>query len=70
MNEDVIEVMVEHSDLFVTAGEVAEEIGVTSTTANERLHELREEGRVERKEVGANAVVWWVPEAITRQPTH
>ena len=51
MNEDVIEAMESHKDLFVTAGEIAEEIGVTSTTVNERLHELKEEGKVERKEV-------------------
>lgn len=70
MNEDVIDVMESHKDLFVTAGEIAEEIGVTSTTVNDRLHELEEENKVKRKEVGANAVVWWVSDAAKNQATH
>jgi len=65
MNEDVIKAIETHSDVFVTATEVADEIGVTSTTINERLHELKEEGEVERKKVGANAVVWWLPDSLS-----
>jgi DNA-binding HxlR family transcriptional regulator len=41
--------------------EVAEELGVTRQSADQRLRKLAEAGRVRRKKIGAVAV-WWVPE--------
>lgn len=59
MNSDVVEAMAAVDEPFVTAGEIAEQLGVTSKTVLTRLNELHEDGEVYRKEVGANAVVWW-----------
>lgn len=45
-----------------TAKEVGEELGCTSETARQKLLELRDNGAVARKKVGAGAVVWWLIE--------
>jgi len=46
----------------VTAGELTEELDTSRDTILRRLRTLHENGEVERKEVGARAVVWWVDE--------
>lgn len=43
----------------VTANELGEALGVSRRTALRWLKQLRDSGLVERKEVGARAVVWW-----------
>lgn len=43
-----------------TAKEVGEELGCSSETARQKLLELRDNGVVKRKKVGAGAVVWWL----------
>lgn len=62
MNSDVIDAMESHADPFVTATEIADEMGKAKKTILDRLNELDEEGKVERKKVGGRAVVWWLPE--------
>jgi len=44
----------------MTATELAEEFDVTNRAILNKLDGLHEQGDVERKEVGARAVVWWV----------
>ena len=56
---EILRVMREHPDKAVTATEIAEEIGITSTGLLNRLNELAEGGYVHKKRAGANAVVWW-----------
>lgn len=46
----------------VTAGEVGDDLGVSSRAALNKLNELAERGDVERKKVGGRSVVWWIPE--------
>ena len=65
MNEDVLDVIESHPDQFVTAGEVADEIGVTNGAVTDRLRELEDSGDLEKKKVGANAIVWWLTEKAT-----
>ena len=43
-----------------TASEVADELGIARRTALNKLNELADQDRIQRKEVGARAVVWWV----------
>lgn len=45
----------------MTAVEVGDDLGCTPEAANRKLSELFEDGDVNRKEVGAHAVVWWLP---------
>lgn len=44
----------------VTAKEVGEEVGITNRAALNKLNELAECGRVERKKVGGRSVIWWL----------
>lgn len=58
-DSDVLEALREQSDPVATAGELAEVLDVSSETARRHLSELHEQGLVDRKTVGARAVVWW-----------
>lgn len=49
----------ESNSPVLTANEVGDRLGVTRRTALRWLKQLRGDGLVERKEVGARAVVWW-----------
>lgn len=46
----------------LTAGQVAKEVPIGRTAVTNRLNALHEEGRIERMDVGAKAVVWWPSE--------
>ena len=45
-----------------TTREVADALGCSLDAARNKLNELHEQDRVERKQVGARAVVWWIPD--------
>jgi predicted DNA-binding transcriptional regulator len=47
------------ADEPMTATELADEFDVTNRALLNKLNALHERGAVERKEVGARAVVWW-----------
>ena len=47
------------ADEPLTATELASEFSVTNRAVLNKLNSLHERGVVERKEVGARAVVWW-----------
>ena len=57
--EKVAEIL-EGDEPVKTAKEVSQEIGCSSETARQKLLELRDQGVVKRKKVGAGAVVWWL----------
>jgi predicted transcriptional regulator of viral defense system len=59
--DDVLDVMRTSDDPFVTNRDVANAVGCSSETARRKLTTLAEAGDIERREVGANAVVWWIP---------
>lgn len=44
---------------------MGEKIGCTGQAARKKLNQLHEIGAVERKSVGARAVVWWLSESDT-----
>jgi len=60
--EDVLDALRTSDDTVVTAKEVAEAVGCSPDSARQKLAELHEDGVVERKGVGARAVVWWLNE--------
>jgi len=62
MNSDVIDAVEAVGEPVVTLGEVADEIGRSKGAVGTRLKELHQQGRINRKKVGAKAVVWWLPE--------
>lgn len=55
----VLAALGEHPDPVATAKEVGEALGCTGEAARQKLTQLHDDGRVERKTVGARAVVWW-----------
>lgn len=59
----VLQFVREYDYPFVTTSDVSEEFqGVTPRTIRNRLNWLCEEGKLEKYEVGANSVVWYLPE--------
>jgi predicted ArsR family transcriptional regulator len=56
---DVLVVLNEHDDP-VTGKEVGDALGISNRSALDKLNELHEDEAVERKKVGAGAVVWWL----------
>lgn len=43
-----------------TAREISKKLNVSHPTVLEKLNELNKEKNVNRKEVGANSVIWWM----------
>lgn len=44
----------------LTATEIGEEVGITNRAALNKLNELADSDRVERKKVGGRSVIWWL----------
>jgi len=59
-DEELLDIIREASDPFVTASEVGEAAGVTRQTAHQRLQQLRDDERIRKKKIGASAVIWWI----------
>lgn len=58
--DSVLDTMKVTDDPVVTTKEVADKLGCTSEAARLKLVKLYEQGKVERKQVGGRAIVWWV----------
>ena len=58
--DSVIGVLRERESPVVTAKEVGEALGYSAEAARQKLLELRDQGLVARRQVGAGAVVWWL----------
>ena len=59
---DILDLFAEADAPFLTAPEIAARVGVTRQAITYRLKRMQEKGLVDRKDVGSNAVVWWVPD--------
>lgn len=64
--DDVLDVIYAIDEPIFTAPEIADRLDVTRKTISSKLESLQYAGVVERKDVGANAVAWWL--AGTRKP--
>jgi len=62
-DDDVLDGIRDVRAPVATATEVAEFLPIGQRAVLNRLTDLHEEGRVERKDVGARSTVWWVPDA-------
>ncbi|ELZ31380.1 hypothetical protein C474_08762 [Halogeometricum pallidum JCM 14848] len=60
--EDVLDVLSSADTPVLTAKHVADALDCSSESARQKLHQLHEEGRVGKMDVGARAVVWWPAE--------
>lgn len=61
-SEQVLRAVREASDPVVTASEVGEMLGCSTSAARKKLTKLHENGEIARKKVGGRAVVWWLTE--------
>lgn len=59
-DESILNFVQDHEDPCVTAGEIAAEFGVTNEAVNYRLNQLKQEGKVQDKKVGASAKIWYL----------
>jgi GTP-sensing pleiotropic transcriptional regulator CodY len=66
-DDEIISVFHGAEDPILTAGDVAEAVGVTRQSINSRLHRLNSEGRLETREVGSRARVWWLSESESEE---
>jgi len=61
--DDVLQFVRQHSRPFVKSIEVHEQFdGVSRRTINERLNDLCDADKLEKSEIGANGIVWWLPD--------
>ena len=66
--QDILKLFDVTEDPFLTAPEIAAELGVTRHTVTRRLKEMENEGLVGRKDAGSNAVAWWAERAPRLSP--
>jgi len=61
-HDQVLQFVRQQNCPFVTTAEVAERFNsVTRRTINQRLNDLHDEDRIEKREIGARSVVWYLP---------
>lgn len=53
---DVLEMF---DDEPLTATEIANRLDISNRAALNKLNDLHDEGMINRKEVGAKAIIWW-----------
>ena len=58
--DDVREAVRDGPDPVSTTGDAAEVLDISSESARGKLTELHEQGRIERRKIGARAIIWWV----------
>ena len=58
--DDVREAVRDGPDPVSTTGDVAAVFNISSESARGKLNELHEQGRIERRKIGARAIIWWV----------
>ena len=66
--QDILKVFDAADDPVLSASEIAEEFGVARQTITRHLNDMKKEGLVERKEMGARSVAWWATVAPALSP--
>lgn len=61
--DQIVQILRENDDAFMTATEISNEIGKTRQAVRYQLDNLHDEGRVERKQAGSRAVGWWLTDS-------
>lgn len=67
-DDDLIEAIERTDSPVVTAAELANELPIGRRAIRERLLDLHEREIVDRKDVGARAVVWWLVDTEENAP--
>jgi len=59
-DDELLDIIREASDPFVSATEVADAAGMARQTAHKHLQRLHDAGVIKKKKVGGSAVIWWL----------
>ena len=59
---DLASVFAKRNEPVLTASDIAEALDITQQGAHAKLQRAHNNGTVEKKTVGARAVVWWIPD--------
>ena len=60
--EDVYEAVLNGPEPASTTTDVAQALDISTEGARRKLTELHEQGWIEKRKIGARAIVWWVSE--------
>ena len=60
-DQKILETLSSGDDPIRTVPDMVEEVNLGRDGLRRRLNKLEERGEVVSKSVGANAVVWWIP---------
>jgi predicted ArsR family transcriptional regulator len=61
-DERIISALADSTDPVRTVPNMAQEVDLGRDGLRRRLNKLEKRGKVKSKTVGANAVVWWLPD--------
>lgn len=61
-DSEILEAVSESPHFVVTASDLSDEIPMTRQALGARMRDLCDEGRLRRRKVGGNAVVYYLPE--------
>jgi len=61
-DEEILQLFRETDDPVRSTAEVAEQLSIKRSATYKRLTALRDEGRLEGKQIGGRNNVWWIPE--------
>lgn len=68
-DDDVLDVFRGATDPFLTTKEVSDELELGRRGTYDRLTDLADEGKLERKKVGESAIIWWLPISVEEDHT-
>jgi DNA-binding transcriptional ArsR family regulator len=66
--QDILEAINQEQSPVVTTKKVSESTDVSESTTYRHLQALYEDEKIEKRSVGANAVVWWNPTVVAEKP--
>jgi len=61
-DEAILNVLRSSDDPVLSTAEVTEQLSIKRSATYKRLTALREDGRLEGKEIGGRNTVWWMPD--------
>jgi hypothetical protein len=60
-DDELLQLFRETTDPVLSTAEVAEQVPLARRSVYDRLKALREEGRLDGKQIGGRNTVWWLP---------
>lgn len=61
-DDELIAVFQETKDPVLSTAEVSEQVSLTRRSVYDRLASLKDEGKLDGKQIGGKNTVWWIPD--------